>query len=332
MVFLGFNLGAGDNITGASRAFDNVKGFWGCHGLKSIRTHYQENLFYIMSNFLIGCAVWAYKGWVGDFYPPKSKAADFLQLYSRRFTTVEGNTTFYAIPNTETVAKWARETPEDFEFCLKLPRTLTHSGRLKPAIPDALNFLEQMRGLGKRLGPIFAQLPPSYHPNQIEDLATFLTAWPRTESPLALEVRHRDWFTEPHASNLTTLLKNLGVGRVLLDSRPIYQGSTDATLPTQEKKPNLPVIFSVTAPFTLIRFVSHPTRPVNQPFLTEWAQKVQQWLHQGTRIYFFIHCPIEEQSPHTARYFQSLLEQNQISVPPLPWNLINPSPTQLSLW
>jgi uncharacterized protein YecE (DUF72 family) len=48
-----------------------------------------------MAHFYIGCAIWGYKDWVGDLFPPGSKSADFLALYSRRLTTVEGNTTFY---------------------------------------------------------------------------------------------------------------------------------------------------------------------------------------------------------------------------------------------
>ena len=45
--------------------------------------------------FYIGCAIWGYKDWVGDLFPPGSKSGDLLALYSRRLTTVEGNTTFY---------------------------------------------------------------------------------------------------------------------------------------------------------------------------------------------------------------------------------------------
>ncbi len=41
----------------------------------------------------IGCAVWAYKDWLDELFPPDSKSADLLSLYSRRLTTVEGNTT-----------------------------------------------------------------------------------------------------------------------------------------------------------------------------------------------------------------------------------------------
>jgi len=45
--------------------------------------------------FYIGCAVWGYKDWVGTLFPPGSKSNELLSLYSRRLTTVEGNTTFY---------------------------------------------------------------------------------------------------------------------------------------------------------------------------------------------------------------------------------------------
>jgi uncharacterized protein YecE (DUF72 family) len=282
--------------------------------------------------FFIGCAVWAYKGWVGELYPPGTRAPEFLHLYSRRFTTVEGNTTFYAIPNPETVSRWATETPPGFEFCLKLPRDITHKGLLKPHIPAALTFLEGMLPLGKHLGPTFAQLPPSYPPTLIDDLADFLAAWPRTTAPLALEVRHPHWFLEPHKSDLTQLLTTLGVGRVLLDSRPIYTGDDNLQLQSERRKPQVPLQFSLTAPFSLVRFISHPNLAVNQPFMEEWVRQIQQWLEIGTRIYFFVHCPLEERSPNTARHFQQLLEQNNISVPPLPWNHLEHPPNQLNLW
>ena len=283
-------------------------------------------------NFFIGCAIWAYKGWVGEFYPPKTRATDFLHLYSRRLTTVEGNTTFYATPNPETVTRWANQTPPEFEFCLKLPREITHNGLLQSHIPHALNFLENMLPLGKHLGPMFAQLPPSYSPQSLDDLTNFLQSWPKTTPHLALEVRHPDWFREPHAHNLTALLETLNIARVLLDTRPIYSGKEDPQLHSARRKPQLPLQFQTTAPFTLIRFISHPTLSVNQPFMAEWVNYIQQWLQQGKRIYFFVHCPIEERSPHTARHFYNLLHQAGIDIPPLPWDLIEQDPHQLSLW
>ena len=281
--------------------------------------------------FLIGCAVWAYKGWVGELYPPKTRNNEYLHLYSRRFTTVEGNTTFYAVPSPETVTRWVQQTPPGFEFCLKLPRDITHQKLLTPHIPETLAFLERMRPLGKRLGAIFAQLPPSYSPTLLDDLQTFLEAWPRHDVPLALEVRHREWFTEPHASHLTELLTNLGVGRVLLDTRPVYSGEDDPQLTSERRKPQLPVQFSVTANFTLIRFISHPQLSMNEEFMNEWVSYIQKWLNQGIKVYLFVHCPIEDMSPRNARYFQQLLEKSEVDIPPLPWDNLSNS-NQLSLW
>jgi uncharacterized protein YecE (DUF72 family) len=82
----------------------------------------------------------------------------------------------------------------------------------------------------------------------------------------------------------------------------------------------------------LIRFISHPQRELNQTFLAEWASFVDRWLQQGKHLYFFIHCPIEARAPATARYFQQLLQQQGVAVPPLPWDSFEPSPTQLSLF
>lgn len=286
-----------------------------------------------LMDFLIGCAVWAYKGWVGELYPKGTKTAEFLPLYTQRFTTVEGNTTFYALPDRETVIHWASQMPPGFELCPKLPRQLTHNGLLEPSISGALEFLHLMQGLGEHLGPIFAQLPPNYAPTSLKDLAAFLKAWPGSEAPLAVEVRHPDWFTEPHASHFNELLQELGVGRVLLDTRPAYKGSaTYEQQPVDPRKPKLPVHPVVTAPFTLVRFISHPDQNVNQPFMEEWVSWVEQWLRMGKRIYFYMHCPLEKYSPGNARHFQQLLEQRGVPVPALPWNNLEQPPIQLSLF
>jgi uncharacterized protein YecE (DUF72 family) len=284
-------------------------------------------------SFRLGCAIWAYKAWIGHLFPEGSRSTDLLQLYSRRFSTVEGNTTFYSVPDRATIARWQSETASGFQFCLKLPRTVTHQGLLVPRLAEAIAFLKQMQGLGDRLGAVFAQLPPSYSPDQIADLATFLEAFPHQEVKLALEVRHAAWFQEPAVDQLNALLTQQRVGRVLLDTRPIYECSDDPQLQSERKKPQLPLQPVLTADFSLIRYISHPDRLFNQRYLQEWAKQIDTWLQQGTQIYFFVHCPVEVHSPDNARYFQALLEQQKVAVPPLPWNAIEAeTPTQLKLF
>jgi uncharacterized protein YecE (DUF72 family) len=283
-------------------------------------------------DFRIGCAIWAYKGWVGELFPQKTRSTDFLNLYSRRFTCVEGNTTFYSIPDRDTVNRWKEETPPGFEFCPKLPKTLTHNGLLAPSLPGALDFLELMQGLGDRLGVLFAQLPPSYSPAKFNDLIEFLHGWSETGAPLALEVRHAGWFKEPHRSRLNALLEDLEIGRVVLDTRPIYECEDDPQLHSERKKPRVPMQPDLTAPFSLVRFISHPDLEQNQHYLQEWVEIVDRWLNQNKQIYFFVHCPVEERSPGNARHFQQMLETKGVSVPALPWNNLEQSPSQLRLF
>ncbi|MGB5969431.1 MAG: DUF72 domain-containing protein [Spirulinaceae cyanobacterium] len=284
-----------------------------------------------MKNFHLGCAVWSYKGWVGDFFPPKTKAEDFLTLYGQRLTAVEGNTTFYGVPEAKTVVRWGQQTPSGFKFCPKLPKTITHSGSLQTQIDAASKFLTTMENLGDRLGPIFAQLPPSYSPASWEDLKFFLQAWPQDRHSLAVEVRHQDWFREPYNSQLNALLSQLKIGRVLLDSRPIYNCPDDPQLNSQRRKPKLPLLSEVTANFSIIRFISHPQAEFNQSFLKEWVSLLQKWLDKGIEVYFFVHCPTEDYSPHTAKQFQEILESEVAAIPPLPWKQIS-YPQQLSLF
>ncbi|MEA5465437.1 DUF72 domain-containing protein [Leptothoe sp. PORK10 BA2] len=288
-----------------------------------------------MANFRIGCAVWAYKEWLGDFYPAGSRPTNFLQLYGERMTCVEGNATFYSIPTPDTVQRWADQTPETFRFCPKLPRPVTHDGPLMPQLPKALDFLSLMQGLGPRLGPIFAQLPPRYSPASFTDLTQFVTNWPHKSHPLAVEVRHLDWFRSPQANRLDALLTQFGVGRVLLDSRPIFTWSNpadDPQLKSERKKPQVPLLAGATADFVLVRYISHPELDRNRDFLAGWVQRVGEWLTQGLSVYFFVHCPIEAKSPAIAHYFQTQLEQAGVDVPPLPWSLIQVPPQQLDLF
>lgn len=285
-------------------------------------------------NFYLGCAVWSHKDWVGNLYPPKSQPRDFLNLYSRRFTTVEGNTTFYAIPSAETIANWVKQTPPGFKFCPKLHREITHQGLLLTRIDQALAFFERMSGLGDRLGTIFMQLPPSYSPEFLPDLTEFLRSCSQSGLSLALEVRHRDWFQSQPLSSLNSLLNSLNIARVLLDTRPVYNCPDNPQVTSTRKKPQLPLQPILIGDLSFVRFISHSQQKYNQIYLEQWVEHLKSWLNQEKTVYFMVHCPQEIHSPDTARYFHSLLNQNnfKLGISTLPWNDIPPPPTQLSLF
>jgi uncharacterized protein YecE (DUF72 family) len=279
----------------------------------------------------LGCPIWSYKGWLGSLYPEGTKQSDFLREYARRLTTVEGNTTFYAVPDTEKLARWVEEIPETFRFCPKLPRTISHTGLLEPRIEEGNAFIQQMSQLGTRLGPMFLQLPPYYSPSRFDDLRTFLEAWP-APVPLAVEVRHPKWFEAPHQENLNGLLEALGKARVVIDTRPIrslkgdpiLKGSIyNRMLAARERKPDLPIPTRREVGFTFLRFISNPMLDHNAEFIAEWADHLAGALQDGRDTYVFCHCPDERMDPWLCREFHRQVN-TRFSIPPLPWDEIAP--------
>ena len=277
--------------------------------------------------FYVGSAVWAYQGWVGNFFPKGTKQADYLREYAKRLTTVEGNTTFYATPSVETIRRWAEETPAYFRFCPKLPRSISHAGQLMPHLGEAQRFVDLMRNLGIRLGPLFLQLPPRYSPKLSNDLQRFLAAWPR-EVKLAIEVRHLDWFNEPQHSALNDLLRAHDAARVLIDTRPIRNlpgakidpGTMRVRVEVaQERKPDVPVLPVRTASFAFVRYIGHPDVPANAPLLEEWAEKMAQWLAEGATVFAFCHCPDQTYAPQLCRELHQRVAA-RAEIDPLPWD------------
>lgn len=282
----------------------------------------------------IGCPIWSFKGWVGNFYPEDAKPKDFLREYARRVTTIEGNTTFYAVPAEKTIENWVAETPESFRFCPKVPKAVSHEGTLLENIPRAQQFIEVMRGLGERLGPMFLQLPPRFPPEHIGELEMFLASWP-TDVRLAVEVRHMDWFDAPYNEELNQLLAEHRMARVTIDTRPIrdlagdeiLDGTTYGSLVgSRERKPDVPVIPTRTTDFVFIRYIGHPDLRFNDPFLDEWESYLTKELKEGSNAYVFCHSPENLTAPQIARELYHRVSQH-VKLRPLPWDEIPEQPT-----
>lgn len=278
----------------------------------------------------LGCPVWSFKGWVGNLYPEGTKSSEYLHEYSRRLTTIEGNTTFYAVPAQRTLETWVAQTPAGFRFCPKLPRAISHEGKLVDQADKAAAFIEVMQQLGERLGPMFLQLPPRYSPRLFEDLKAFLEAWP-AEVRLGVEVRHLDWFESPHDETLNELLTSLHMARVVIDTRPIrslegeeiLKGSVYQTLlEARERKPDVPISHKLTTDFAFLRYIGHPRLEVNSPFLDEWTQVVAAQLEQGADAYVFCHSPENLAAPLLCREFHRRTSK-RTQLPPLPWDQVD---------
>jgi uncharacterized protein YecE (DUF72 family) len=142
----------------------------------------------------LGTQGWSYADWLGSFYPSEAKAADYLELYSSVFDTVEIDSTFYGAPRPSSVQAWAEHTPPHFEFAAKLPQRITHELALLNADAELGQFLHALEPLGEKLGPLLIQMPPQFHRDADTWAAVraFLAALPGGYK-WAMEFRHRSW-------------------------------------------------------------------------------------------------------------------------------------------
>jgi len=146
-----------------------------------------------MAGLYVGTSGFSYEHWKGVFYPEGLPASKRLEFFSRQFTTVEINNTFYRMPTRELLIKWARTVPDGFVFTLKAWRGITHLKRLR-APGRTREFLETASVMGDKLGMILFQLPPSFGAD-LDVLEAFLEALPKG-GLYAFEFRDESWYTE----------------------------------------------------------------------------------------------------------------------------------------
>lgn len=150
---------------------------------------------------------------------PRAVAAQFpgpgshLARQARVLPCAEINTSFYRPHRREVYARWAEQTPPGFRFAVKLPRSITHDQRLRAARVPLHRFVDEVAGLGERLGVLLLQLPPSqaFEARPVRSFFGLLRGL--YDGPVVCEPRHASWF-EPAADRL---LVKWRVGRAAAD-------------------------------------------------------------------------------------------------------------------
>ena len=194
-----------------------------------------------MGRIVVGTSSWADPGFVEEWYPPDLPAHERLSWYAERFEAVEVNSTFYAIPAAETVARWAEQTPDGFRFDVKLHRLLSrHSAgldslppdlrdtaettargrvRLDDRLRDALadRILEAVEPLGDKLDAFLLQLSPGFAPrsNDLDELAPLVERL--APHPVAIELRRSSWLRGDRAERTLGWMEEHGAVWVCTD-------------------------------------------------------------------------------------------------------------------
>ena len=277
-----------------------------------------------MTKLRLGLPAWAFPGWRGTYFHERPSA---LASYATVFNAVEGNTTFYRVPDRNTVASWARAVAErDFRFSFKLPKTVTH--QRTPSMEDLSRFLKVLDPLAGNLGPLLLQLPATVGPDDLGSFRPVFDALP-TAYQYVLEVRHRAFFDD--AQTLQPTLDRYGFGRAVMDTRALYHGDRThpEVLAALHEKPDVPVVTEVHHGLAFVRLVLHPDRRDNQRYIDEWVARFAGMLQQpALSCFMMIHCPNNQHCPELAASFHEALSKLLPSLEPLvPW----PVPQQQTL-
>lgn len=200
-----------------------------------------------MGEIRVGVCSWDDRGLRGSGWYPASlrNAGARLGYYAERFDTVEVDSVFYALPREEWIFRWVSRTPPGFLFNIKAFGLFTWHRVPVRALPlwareglapgasqvtlDDLpretrlslweRFVQALAPLHRmgRMGYLLFQFPPWVRPGgRLEAYVRRLASLARPLR-LAVEVRHRSWWDDPHRGRLLDLLRRENVAYVAVD-------------------------------------------------------------------------------------------------------------------
>jgi uncharacterized protein YecE (DUF72 family) len=222
----------------------------------------------------VGTSGWQYDHWRARFYPKDIPKARWLEYYAKRFSVVESNNAFYRLPKPQTFEDWARRTPDDFLFTVKVSRFLTHIKRLKDSEEPVERFLEHSRHLGAKLAPVLLQLPPTLRAD-LDALDSTLAHF-GTKVRVSVEFRHPTWFTD----ECRALLEERGAALCLADGE--LGGEKAASRPVSP--------LWRTTDWGYVRFhhgAAAPAPCYGRTSLNSWARRVSELWGRSKDVFAF---------------------------------------------
>ena len=265
----------------------------------------------------VGCQGWNYDDWVTPpasarpvFYPTGTRAEHMLDAYARAFDTVEVDSTFYAAPSDATYDAWARRTPDDFTFALKLPRRVTHEDALRGegAARALEEFCRGARRLGPKLAAVLVQLPPQFEATRdnLRALSEFVPLLP-ADIRFAFEFRDPFWFEEELLVPLA-LQPNVSLALV------------EGPWATRERVWRAAASILDTTDFVYVRWMGERdlTRfdEVQRPQdanLRLWAEALRRLAARASRVYAYFSNFYEGHAPASANALKRHLGQPTVS-------------------
>lgn len=233
----------------------------------------------------IGVGGWTYAPWRETFYPDDLAHKRELEYASRRFTSIEINSTYYGAQSPATFRRWREATPPGFVFAVKAPRAATNRRQLADAADSIRRFVRGgVLELREKLGPINWQLPPTKRFDAGE-IDAFLGLLPTESGGMrlrhAIEARHVSF----DRARFLSLARKHGVAVVL---------AGDSTYPciADEKSPFLYA--------RVMGTISRLKKGYTARALDAWASSATEWARSGRDVFLYFISGAKERNPAAA--------------------------------
>lgn len=241
----------------------------------------------------IGAPAWGIPGFVGKIYPKNTRPDKYLHYYSRIFDSIELNTTFYRFPEEKLILDWKSQVTNNFKFCPKIPKEISHMGGMNDG-KLVKSFFDTVEKFEQNLGMVFMLLHESFSSVRIDELRRFIDFVPEN-TDLAIEFRHKDWFSKQH--NIFEIMENKNISLIITD----VVGRPDVLYPR------------ITSEKLIIRFAGNDLHETDFPRADNWIDKIVEFRDLGVReIFLFVHEPDKSLCVEIARYFVEKLQNANI--------------------
>lgn len=257
----------------------------------------------------IGLAQWNHPEWDAHLHAHATGAGNLFS-YAKALSSVEGNHTFYGLPNHEQIKNWAKETPVHFKFCFKFPKEISHERSLLECEKPLERFLDCMSSIEEKIGVLCLQLPEHFNSDQLESLHDFLSLLP-SQFNYSVEVRHPSFFNKADSEKLfNRCLKELNINRTLFDTRALFslKAYDEATLDAQRKKPRVPLHVIATSETPVVRIITAMDWQASWSIIEPWIAKLANWMNEGKTPFVFLHTPNNSEAPLLAQQFAQILQ------------------------
>lgn len=261
-------------------------------------------------------------GW-GDhdsLYEDLERQSDKLQTYASHFPIVELDASYYAIQPERNIMKWIKETPDRFEFIVKIHQALTLHADYKDYAETRSELFEQFKQMLQplidhhKLAMVLVQFPPWFDCTAQNIKYILYVRQQLADIPICVEFRHQSWFNNQFKEQTLSFLTEHHIIHSVVDEPQVREGS-------------IPLVNRITTETAFVRYhgrnrqgwtkkdmTDQEWRDVrylynyNKEELTDLAKKVRIIEQKAKKVYVVFNNNSGGHAAQNAKTYQDMLD------------------------